>query len=291
MSRYDVVVVGAGPAGLSAALNAAIRHKSVLVIGPVMSEKLRRTARIDNYLGMPGCSGEAMLTQFRDQVAELPVEFLEERIQTIYDMGDFIGLLRENGEILEAQAVIVATGISFGNTIPGERRFLGRGVSACATCDAALYRGKAVIVVGYNAHSAEDARFISEVAGRTTFINRTGRPVQLGDTIRVIEDKPIAVEGDAAAERLIFKDFTLEADGFFFVRDAVKSDELVPGLRLSDDGIHAAVERDMSTNLPGIYACGDITGKPYQIAIAVGQGQLAGLSAAEYVTKRAASHR
>lgn len=290
MNRYDVVVIGAGPAGLSAALNVAIRRRSVLVVGPVMSEKLKRAARIDNYPGMPGCTGEAMLMRFREQVEQLPVDFLTEQIRTVYDMGEYIGILRENGEILEAGAVILATGVSFGHPIPGEAHFLGRGVSTCATCDAALYRGRSVVVVGYNEYSLDEARFISEAASETVFINRTGRPAELGDRIRVIEDKPLSVEGDETAERLRFKDFELEADGFFFIRDAVSSDALVPGLELASDGIHVAVRADMSTNLQGIYACGDVTGKPYQIAIAVGQGQTAGLAAADFVARGRLKH-
>lgn len=284
MARYDVAVVGAGPAGLAAALNISVRKKSVIVFGPEISEKLKGASRIDNYLGIPEVSGRELINNFREHLSSYPVEFSHDRVQTIYPMGDYIGLLMPGGNIVEANSVVLAMGINFGKTIPGEEEYLGKGVGTCATCDAALYKNKSVVVIGYQDSSVDEANFISEVAGKTVFVNMTGKEGNLSDGIREIKSKPVCIEGDRLARKLVLEDETIEADGFFFLRDAKKPEKVVPGLEL--EGVHIKVNSDMSTNIPGIFAAGDCTGTPYQISRAVGQGQIAGLNAARFVTKR-----
>lgn len=283
MKRYDVAVVGSGPAGLSAALNAAIRNKDVVVFGPDISEKLRRTPKIDNYPGLPGVSGAELIQAFRAQVDPL-VERRSEDIRIVYDMGEVFGLLTSKDEIVEAYSVVLAIGTNLGKPVPGEREFLGRGAGTCATCDAALYRGRPVVVVGYNEHSVEEARFISEVASDTVFVNRLGREVSLPERIRVVADRVVELKGDTRARELVLGKETLKADGFFFIRDAAPVDQLVPGL--ASDGAHIIVDRGMRTNIEGLFAAGDVTGEPYQISVACGEGQIAGLNAAHFATKR-----
>lgn len=282
---YDVVVVGAGPAGLAAALNASIRNKKVLVLGPEMSEKLKKTAEVQNVLGMPDQSGEGLLKEFRSHVEEYPVEFINENATMVYDMGKFIGLLTPGNRIIEAHAVVYAPGVSFGKPLPGESNFLGKGVGTCATCDAALYRDRPVVVVGYNESAIEEANFMAEMASSTIFINQMGREVGLNPNIEVITDKVIEVRGDTVARSIVVGDREIEADGFFFIRDAQKPDAIVPGIEL--EGMHIQVNNKMETNLPGIFAAGDCTGLPYQISRAIGQGQVAGLNAASFATKKA----
>ncbi|MCI6157350.1 MAG: NAD(P)/FAD-dependent oxidoreductase [Peptoniphilaceae bacterium] len=282
---YDVIVVGAGPAGLSAALNAAIRNGKVLVIGPSASEKLNRAPRLDNVLGNPNVTGVSLLERYRKQVSQFSnVSFLEQNVQFIYPMGDHIGFLMPNHEIIEARTAVVATGVNFGNPIPGEQEFLGKGVGTCATCDAALYRGKPVIVVGYNEMAAEEANFISEMASQTTFINMTGRNVDLSEGILELKERPKRVIGDRVAEGLELETQTISADGIFFIRDAKKADALIPGLKMI--GPHIATDTSMATSVEGIYAAGDLVGQPYQVDTAIGRGQIAGLSAAKEAARK-----
>ncbi|MDY3051891.1 MAG: NAD(P)/FAD-dependent oxidoreductase [Ndongobacter sp.] len=283
MKRYDVAVIGAGPAGLSAALNAAARNKSVVVIGPPMSEKLKKTDFIDNYLGLPALSGEELLNRFREHLGGR-ADYVRQMAQMVADMGGYFGILLPANEILEARAVVLATGVNSGRQIPGEAAFLGRGASTCATCDAALYRGKSVVVVGYNDHAVEEARFISELAASTLFVNQLGREVALPDSIPVRCDKPKELQGDDRARRLVFAQDHVEADGFFFIRDAKEPTQLIPGLET--EGAHVVVNSSMATNLPGVFAAGDCIGRPYQINAACGQGQIAGLEAAAFATAR-----
>lgn len=286
MDRIDIAIVGNGPAGLAAALNAKVRNKRVLLIGPAtMSEKLKKAEKIDNYLGMEDVTGQEMMERFQQQVDALGVERHEGHVESIYDMGEYFGLLMRKNILIEATSVIVATGVTPGKSIPGEEEFLGRGAGTCATCDAALYKGRPVVVVGFNEESVEEANFISELASTVVFVNRLGRDVMLAPSIREVRDVPVELVGADRAEKLILRKEEIEADGFFFIRDAKKPDQLVPGLVLN--GAHIAVDRSMQTNLEGLYACGDAIGTPYQIQKAAGEGQVAGLNAASYVSKKA----
>ena len=154
--NYDVAVVGAGPAGLAAALNAAVRRKAVVLFGASRSERLLRTDSVENYLGLPGESGASLLDKFAAHVEQFSnIERRRENVQIIYNMGDAIGLLLAVNAIVKAHSVVLATGVSFGKPLPGEEQYLGKGVGYCATCDAALYKNRPVIVVGYNEESAE----------------------------------------------------------------------------------------------------------------------------------------
>ncbi len=284
MTRFDVAVVGAGPAGLSAALNAAVRRQQVIVIGPEDSEKLLQTQHLENVLGMPGETGPGLMKRFREHVNLYEqVTFDASNVQVVYDMGGYLGLLMPGNRIIEAWSVVLATGVNFGTPLPGENEFLGRGVGYCATCDAALYRGRSVIVVGYNNEAVEEANFIAEMASTTLFVNRTGRPVQLNSGIQVRDDRPLEVIGSDHAEGLRFETGDVMADGVFLIRDARAADQLAPGIALH--GRHVAVDAEMATNLPGVFAAGDLVGQPYQINVAVGRGQIAGLSAAKYATR------
>lgn len=287
--RYDVAVIGAGPAGLAAALNAAIRKKKVIVFGPEMSEKLHRTEHIANYLGLPDVTGAAMMTAFRQHVESYEVTFRSDRVQVVYDMGASIGLLLAHNEIVSARTAVLAMGVNFGTPLPGEAELLGHGVGYCATCDAALYKNRTVVVIGYNDESMEEARFIAEVARETTFVNQTGRAVDLGADIRVVQEKPQRILGEEEAQGVALASGILEADGVFIIRDARKADQLAPGIQM--DGAHVVVDANMATSLPNIFACGDLVGQPYQINAAVGRGQIAGLSAAKAATRQEAEER
>lgn len=282
--RYDIVVVGNGPAGLSAALNAKIRNKKVLVLAQNdASPKIKKSHRIDNYLGLFRISGEEFAKRTLEQVREEGVEIRKEHVEGVYAMGDFFNLMLRSNEVVEATVVILATGVEMAKPIPGEEEFLGKGVGYCATCDAALYVDRPVVVIGMNEEAAEEANFIAERASETTFINRTGSQVQLREGIQEYKERPLRIEGDTAARKLILPEREIEADGFFIIRDSKKADQLVPGLKT--EGAHIPVDGKQRTNLPGLYAAGDITGKPYQIAKAVGEGQVAALEAVQYLSK------
>ena len=282
--RYDLAIIGAGPAGLSAALNAKIRNKSVIIFGKD-SPKLTKTESIKNYLGFRDIRGSELNKRFKDSLKDYEINFSNERVQTVYAMGDYHALMLKSGEMVEATAVIVATGMDQTRDLAGEEEFFAKGVSYCATCDAALYKGKEVVLIGYNEESVEEANFTAEIVDKLSFVNMYKDDIDLDPSINLIEGEvPLGFTGDDRAKVLEFKSGKkIEADGFFIIKDSSKAQRLVPSLKMKDN--HIDVDSNMATNIAGLFAAGDVTGSPYQIMKAVGQGQIASLEAVRYITK------
>lgn len=283
MSRYDIAIVGTGPGGLEAAITAKLRNKDIILFGSKeLSHKITKAVEIRNYLGLPDITGEKLAGAYHDHLEAMEIKINETRINAVYAMGDYF-VLQSADQMFESKSVIISTGVVAGKAFPGEDENLGRGVSYCATCDAALYKGKEAIVIGYSIREEEEANFLAEKADKVTYIALYKDVSQLADNIEVVTGtvpKEIIKEGDKMI--LVTNKDRLSADGIFILRDAVSADKLVPGLLMKDG--HIAVERDMSTNIDGVFACGDVTGKPYQYIKAAGEGNVAALSAISYLT-------
>lgn len=281
-NRYDVAIIGTGPAGLSAAITLKIRNKNIILFGSKdLSSKVAKAHEIQNYLGLPAISGEALAKKFASHIESMGIEITQEQITTVYSMGDYYSLLSKNNQMYDVSAVILATGVNFGKPYPGEKEFLGIGVSYCATCDAPLYRGKTVAIIGASPKEEAEADFISEIAGKVYYIPLYKEKVNVKEAITVVEDVPTAIEGEMKAEKLILKNQELTVDGIFILRESVLPEQLVPGLEM--DGNHIAVNRRMETNLAGCFACGDIVGMPYQYIKSAGEGNVAAISAVGYL--------
>lgn len=281
--RYDIAIVGSGPAGLSAAINGKIRNKNIIVFGTKdLSGKVNKAPKVNNYLGLPGLDGKGLKEHFTEHIEKMGITITEERINSIYAMGDYFALM-VNEKMYEASTVILATGVEFTRPIKGEEQFLGKGVGYCATCDAPLYRDKVVAVVGYNNEAAEEANYVSELASKVYFIPMYTGERNLNDNIEVIKEKPIEVVGEELVKKLIFKDKELDVDGVFFLKDSIAPNQLMPGLEV--EGGHIKVDRTMATNIKGCFAAGDIVGKPYQYIKGAGEGLVAALSAVSYLEK------
>lgn len=275
---YDIAIIGAGPAGLSAALNSKIRNKSVILFGKD-SEKLVKSKKISNYLGIEDIKGSDLNEAFKNSLKNYEIERDQRKVKTIYSMGEYFAIEIENdSEMIEAKSVIMATGIELKKDLINEDKFFAKGVNYCATCDAALYKGKKVLVIGINDESVSEANFTSEIVGDLVFVNMTGKDVSLNPNIEIIEGEiPVGFDGSDRAEKLIFKSGReIAADGFFIIKDSSKAERLVPGIKMEDN--HILTDKDMSTSIKGLFAAGDITGKPYQIMKAVGEGQVAALN-------------
>ena len=263
---HDVLVIGGGPAGLSAALNVRARGRSVLVVSnPLEENPLWRAERVDNYIGLPGVSGAELLTAMRRHAEEAGAEFRQGKVLNAVRMGD-TWYVSVGSDMENAPAVILAAGIDRGKKFPGEAEFLGRGVSYCATCDGMLYRGKTVALVGNNKEAGEDAKFLEDIGCKVLRFTENGR---------------YEISGGLKADTLKFRGQEYPVDGVFIIKDTVSVTRLVPGLEVEKGGI--VTDRRMATNLPGVVAAGDCTGKPYQLAKAVGEGNIAALSACEYL--------
>ena len=279
--RYDVAIIGTGPAGLSAAVTAKIRNKSVLLIGSRdLSPKVTKAHAIQNYLGLPNIPGADLGAAFQASIDSVGVTVTEDKITAAYSMGDFFGL--QGAETMyEASALILATGMVPGKLLPGEEALLGRGVSYCATCDAALYRGKTVAVIGYSPKEEHEAAFLSEVAACVNYFPMYKEIESLPESVRVIREKPVEIRAADGLRQVVTAENTYGFDGVFILRDSISPGQLVPGLEIENN--HVKVDRSMATNLPGCFACGDVVGLPYQYIKAAGEGNVAALSAVAYL--------
>ena len=278
--RYDAAVIGTGPGGVSAAITLKIRNKSVILLGKAaLSGKIARAEKILNYPGLPGISGQALAEKLKEHLDSLGIPVTEDRIGAVYAMGPYFAL--QGKDMIEASTVILATGVFQGKTLPGEDALVGRGVSCCATCDAALYRGREVAVVGYGPSQEEEADFLSEVAAKVDYYPMYAAEPNLREGVSLIRETVTGVDRRDGKTRILTGFGERAYDGAFILREAVGPDRLVPGLEM--DGSHVKVGPDMATNLPGLFACGDVTGRPYQYIKAAGQGNVAALSAVKYL--------
>ena len=282
--RYDIAVIGTGPAGISAAITAKIRNKSIILLGPdSLSDKLTKAHRIDNYPGLPEISGEDFAEKLTEQIGRLGIEITDKRVAAVYALGDYFSIQADN-DIIEASSVIIASGIVQDKALPGEEEYLGRGVSYCATCDGRLYKGKKVAVLGYNESSAEEAEYLSEIVSEVLFFPQGKGKLPDKDNIRVINEKPLEIKGAMKAEKLVSDKAEYDTDCVFILRDAIRPANLIPGVET--DGPHIKVNLDMETNIKGLFACGDIAGRPYQYVKAAGQGNVAAISAVKYLSNK-----
>ena len=266
-TRADIAIIGTGPAGVSAAITARVRGKQVLLFGSKgLTTKMTKAHTIRNYPGLPDITGTDLADKLKHHLDVMGVEITEKQVTTVYAMGSYFGI--QTPDIMyEASSVILA-----------------RGVSYCATCDAHFYKGKAVAVLGYNAESCREADFLAETCARVLYFPVVPHEVNVGPNVTVVRERVLSIPGTMRAEGVQTDKDLHPVDGVFVLRDAVAPDKLVPGL--ATDGPHVAVDAQMRTTLPGCFACGDLAGKPYQYIKAAGQGNIAALSAVEWLAEQ-----
>ena len=283
-TRADIAIIGTGPAGVSAAITARVRGKQVLLFGSkVLSGKMTKAHTIRNYPGLPDIDGADLAARLKHHLDVMGVEITEKQVTAVYAMGNYFGIQTPD-TMYEASAVILAGGVVMGKPFPGEDELLGRGVSYCATCDAHFYKGKTVAVLGYNAESCREADFLAETCAQVLYFPVVPHEVTVNSKVTVVREKPLSIPGTTHAEGVQTDKALHPADGVFVLRDAVAPDKLVPGL--ATEGAHVVVDAQMRTNLPGCFACGDLAGKPYQYIKAAGQGNIAALSAVEWLAEQ-----
>lgn len=284
MERFDVVVIGTGPAGLEAAITAKVRNKTVLLLGGKgSSDKVSKAHTIQNYLGLPDVAGDDMAKAFLDHATKMGIEITEDKVNAVYSMGQYFAIQCHNGDY-EGSSVIIAAGMTAMKPFPGEMENLGRGVSYCATCDAALYKGKTAIIVAYSKEDEPEAEFLAERAEKVYYLPQYDYSGSLGGNIEVTLDvKPESIEMKDGQAILNASGKTFTANGIFILREQIAPSQLVPGLEM--DGNHIKVNRSMATNIKGLFAAGDITGAPYQYIKAAGEGNVAALSAVSYLNE------
>ena len=292
----DVVIVGSGPAGLQAAIHAARKQVSVLVVGKEHKSSLFR-AHVENMCCLFNATGQSMLETGRRQAQNFGSRFLEADILKITPQGDVFVLDTENGARLQCKAMILATGTARNKLrVKGEKELVGKGVSYCVDCDGNFYRGEAVAVVGGESAAADGALTLVEIADTVHLICDD---LNLAEALRhklekskVVIHKGAKIQeisgGDQVRAIVLDDGTTLSASGVFIELGAKGLLELATGLgvALDDEMRYIQTDKGQRTNVPGIFAAGDICGPPWQVAKAVGEGCVAGLNAADYAKKR-----
>lgn len=292
---YDVVILGTGPAGLQAAIHAARKKVSVLVLGKESKSSIYRHP-VENYCCILQTTGEDIIKAGRHQAASFGAELAEEDVLSIADTPAGFRIKIESGGEISAAAVIIATGTARNRLgVPGEKELIGRGVSYCVECDCNFYKGSDVAVVGDGSAAASGAltlldyaRTVHLVCGQLEVEPSLAAEVRQSRIVLHENRRVTHIRGQTGVEALLLEDGTSLAVQGVFIELGAKGVMGLAGLlgvRLDDEMKYIQTNRKMETNVPGIYAAGDITGPPWQVAKAVGEGCVAGLEAAGYAKR------
>ncbi|WP_322797032.1 thioredoxin-disulfide reductase [Tepidiforma sp.] len=303
MTDYDIAIVGAGGAGLTAAIYAArARRKTILFEASVTGGQIATTDIVENYPGFPdGINGFDLAQLMFRQAEKFGAEFAYEPVTALERLPSGEFRVATSEPTITARAVIVTAGASYNKLgVPGEAEFTGRGVSYCGTCDAAFFTGQHVIVVGGGDSAIDEGLFITRYAASVTVVHRR-------DTLRasaILQERAFAnpamrfrwntvveaIEGGEKVERVRLKNLitgeteTVPIDGVFIFIGQTPNNHLLQGLVELDAGGHAIVDLDMSTSVPGLFVAGDLRTKAArQLISAAGDGATAAISAEHYL--------
>lgn len=295
-NAYEVIILGTGPAGLQAAIHAARTKVSVLVLGRQPKSSLFK-AHIENYCCLPGVPGESLLLEGHRQAERSGARFINEDVLELDGQAPEFTVRTEAGDIYSAKALILSMGISRNKLgVPGEKELLGKGVSYCVECDANFYRDLPVAVVGGESAAAGGALTLLFYSPEVHLICRQLNiaeklALQIRESaIHLHEGRSVKeIQGAGRVEGLALDDgSSLKVEGVFIELGAKGAIELASklGVLLDSESLQYIVtDKKQATNVPGIYAAGDICGPPWQMAKAVGEGCVAGLQAAAFAKK------
>lgn len=301
--KYDIAIIGGGPAGLSAAVYAARAGRSVAVLeSSACGGQMLYAHKIENYPGMPGVAGMELADAMTAQAKAFDVRFLYKQVSSVVLSPEGF-TVRTGAEEMTARAVIAASGTTHRNlNVPGEDEFLGRGVSYCAVCDGRFFRNKDVVVVGGGNTAVGDALYLSDICRSVTLVHRRDdfradrilveRLNALANVTCILGVQVTSLAGGTRLERVVLqygdgREQTLSADGIFIAVGSVPNAGYLQGIAglMLENGYIAADER-CRTSIPGLFAAGDVRAKPLrQIVTAVSDGAIAATEAAEFVMK------
>lgn len=298
---YDVAIIGAGPAGLTAGLYCARANLSTVIFGDPFDSQLAKAGDVENYPGFESIQGIELVEKFSNGLKRYRIMEETNYVGRISRRGELFVLATTVGEYL-GRSIIVSTGSRHRELdIPGEKEYLFRGVSYCAVCDGSFYKNKSVALIGSGDQAASAAIYLAGLAKRVTVMTRkpdmespiySGQLGSLGNVEVLGGTTVTAIEGHEFVERLHYRtnggpDTALRVDGVFIENGApnsVLADYL--GLVLDARGNIAVDRPEMATKVEGVFAAGDVTGGLHQISKAVGEGACAAVSAAIYIKKK-----
>lgn len=282
----DMVVIGNGPAGITAAIYAARAGLGITVIGRDYGA-LGKADKVENYYGFASpINGKQLIDQGIEQAKRLGVDIVKGEVTGIGYDGEYI--VKAGSDEYKAPIVVMATGSPRKKpSIKHLEEYEGKGVSYCAACDAFFYKGKDVAVLGCCDYALSEALELAPIAGSVTIVTNGETPISsIPDSISVIPTKIASLSGDATLDGIVFEDGTsLDASGLFVAVGVAGSSDLAKKLGAHTAGTKITVDENMATNLPGLYAAGDCTGGLLQIAKAVHEGAKAGIEAVKYYRK------
>lgn len=299
---YDLIIIGSGPAGLGAAVYGRRAGLSTLVIekNPMSGGQVLNTYEVDNYLGLPGMNGFDMGMKFREHAEKMEAKFMEADVSGIEDNGDYKTVLTSEGE-LQGRSVIIASGATHSHLgVPGEEELSGMGVSYCATCDGAFFRGKDVAVVGGGDVAVEDAIFLARICRKVYLIHRrdslrAARSLQKAmmamENVEICWDSVVeSINGEDGVTDISVRSKKtgelgkLEVQGVFIAVGIRPNSEPFVGNIAADERGYLIAGEDCATSMPGVFAAGDIrTKKLRQIVTAVADGANAVEGAQEFL--------
>ena len=280
--NFDVAIIGAGPAGLSAALTLKVHNKKIIWFGSdSLSDKVEKSEKIVNYAGFTEISGHSLNEAFRAQAESAGLK-LTDKMVTLINHDDSGFMLLANNDIYKAKTVLLAVGATIAKGIENEQELLGRGVSYCATCDGFLYRGRTIAVFCGAPKYEHEVEFLAQIADKVYFYAAYKNcGIDLPNVVKLKSPMKSVIGDDRVRGIELIDDTQISVDGVFFLRNSVAPATLLK--ELSVDGAHINVNRKCETNIPGCFAAGDCTGRPYQIAKAVGEGNVAAHGIIEYL--------
>lgn len=299
MKMLDTIIIGSGPAGLSASIYIKRANLNVLVIEKDYegTGQIAESGKVDNYLGIPGISGYELGEKFREHALKAGVNFLEANVINIKNQKDnIIRVELENGEYVEAKTIIYAAGATHRRlNVLGEEKYLGRGVSYCAICDGAFYKNKVVAVIGGGDVALDDAVYLSEIAKKVYLIHRrkefrgaesTLNLLKEKENVEILIDSEVdSILGDDKVTGILLKNKReIILDGIFSAIGMIPKTEILKELIDLDEYGYVKADETGETNLKGFFVAGDVRQKELrQIVTAVSDGANAATSAINYI--------
>lgn len=291
--EYEIAVIGIGPAGIQAGLHSGRRKHKVVLLGKLEESALWQ-AHIENYFGFSEkIDGKVLLEEGLKAIKKVGVDLVFEDLVAIEPLEIGFKLTTEKEKTITALSLVLAMGVKRKKKVfKQEEKFVGKGLSYCADCDAWFYKGKKVVVLGDGSAAIHGAKILKKFAEKVYFYGL--KPFSEGELselrtvgIEVLEKKPVEIVGETEVKGIFLEDGSqIELDGIFIEIGAKGPIELLApiGIELDPETFsYVKVDRKMQTNIKGVFACGDLTGPPLQLAKAVGEGCVAGLSASDYV--------
>lgn len=302
---YDVIIIGSGPAGMTAGIYAVRREMKTLIIGKEVGGQLIWANEIENYPGFESIKSFELIQRIRNQAANFGAEFKDDEVKKIEKnkQGNFI--VYTSREIFESRTVIISMGLSPRRlAVPGEIEFGGRGVSYCANCDGPFFKNKNVVIVGGGNSALDAAEYMSKIANHVYLVHRSDsfkafdtliNEVKGRSNVSIILDSEIAnISGEGKVEKVTIinrntkEETNIDVDGVFIEVGRIASTDLVGEFVDRNEKNQILVNSTMETKTPGLFAAGDVTDCEYkQITVAMGQATIAALTAYQYIQSTA----